>query len=430
MPAAIPDRYNLEIRLGRDGDIEEWLASDTSLDRPVLIRSLGPETTRDRRRQFVASVSGAAKTSHPHLARVFAVEEVEGGAYSVSEWTGGSTAEDRIMAHKPFELQDFLPNASGLAGALAALHGSGVAHGAVDLTAISYSAAHAARLGRFGRTPVSDADGDVRSLAGALETALTGSPPGGPPPSERIDGLPRTIDRILRSAQSGSMTASELEKALMAAPTPREPAPQPRAASRRLLIAAAALIALAMGLVALGAVFSGGTAPILPEPETTSAATSPTTSVEETTTSTSLADVSIDDVTTFDPQGGGGENDDAVPNLTDGDIATSWQTERYQDPIGALKDGVGVAFTVRGTPKTLEIIGLTPGTSFQLLWSDVFASRVDQWSRVAGAQAPPGPTILDLPGRSGGFWLIWLTDLPRRSDGAYYSNMSEVRFVP
>lgn len=429
MPAAIPDRYELEIRLGRDGDIEEWLASDRSLDRPVLIRSLGPETDPERRKAFVESVSGAAKTTHSHLARVFAVEEVSGGAYSVSEWTGGSTAEDRIMAHKPFELQDFLPNASGLAGALAALHASGVVHGAIDLTAISYSAAHAARLGAFGRKQTTDEAGDVRSLAGALETALTGSPPGGPAPSERIDGLPRSIDRILRSAQSGQLTAADFEKALLAAPTPREPAPQPQAASRRLLLAAAVLIALAVGLVALGAFFSGGTAPILPSPETTAAATTETTSVELTTTTLS-SEVVVESVVTFDPQGGGGENDDTVANLIDGDIGTSWQTERYQDPIGALKDGVGVAFNVRGTPRRVEVVGLTPSTRFEVYWSDVLVSQVEQWERVAGAQAPPGASFLDLPGRDGGLWLLWLTDLPERSDGTFYSSMSEVRFVP
>jgi hypothetical protein len=42
MPPPVSDRYRLEMRLGKDDDIEEWLATDTSLERPVLIRSLGP----------------------------------------------------------------------------------------------------------------------------------------------------------------------------------------------------------------------------------------------------------------------------------------------------------------------------------------------------------------------------------------------------
>src|SRR5918994_221317 len=125
MPASIPDRFSLEVRLGRDGDIEEWLATDTSLDRPVLIRSLGPESSVDRREQFVESVANAAKTTHSHLARVFAVSFVDGGAYAVSEWTGGATVADRVAAEQPIDLPDFLPNAAGFAGGLAALHSNG-----------------------------------------------------------------------------------------------------------------------------------------------------------------------------------------------------------------------------------------------------------------------------------------------------------------
>ena len=45
MPTRLPERYRLNIRLGSDGDIEEWLAQDETLDRPVLIRYLAPEST-------------------------------------------------------------------------------------------------------------------------------------------------------------------------------------------------------------------------------------------------------------------------------------------------------------------------------------------------------------------------------------------------
>lgn len=429
MPAAIPDRFKLEMRLGRDGDIEEWLATDTSLDRPVLVRSLGPETTSKRRQQFVHQVGDAAKVAHPHLARVFAVAEVDGGAYSVSEWTGGSTVADRVDASHPIELPDFLPNAAGLAGALAALHEIDATHGAIDLSAISYSAAHAAKLGAFGREPRTDTGGDVRGLAAALESALTGSPPGGPPPSERIDGLSRTIDRILRSGQSGDLTASEFEKALIAAPTPRSPVAEPRIASRRLIISAIFLVVVAVGLVALGRVLSGGGEPILPTPVTTTTP-SVTTTEPPPSTSAPVGEVGIENVATFDPHGGGGENDDSVTNLVDGDTATSWQTERYRDPLSEIKPGVGVTFTMRGTPARIQLIELSVGTRFEIHWSDAFYPQLDEWARIAGAQAPPGATFVDLPPREGGFWLVWLTDLPRHPDGSFYASIAEVRFLP
>jgi serine/threonine protein kinase len=430
MPAPIPDRYRLEVRLGRDGDLEEWLATDTSLDRPVLIRSLGPESAGERRLAFVASVSGAAKAAHPHLARVYSVSEVEGGAFSVSEWTGGATLADRVDASRPIELPDFLPNATGLAGALASLHDQGVAHGAIDLAAISYSAAHAAKLGAFGRAARHDMAGDVRALAEALENALTGSPPVGPPPSERIDGVSTALDSVLRTGQSGGYSAAGFREALAAAPTPREPEPQSRATSLRLLAAAAGLVVIAGGLVALGRVVIGGGPPILPPPPT-QPTTTVTTGVPATFTPTTLPGaVGISEIRTYDPYGEGGENDDLVANLGDGDAQSVWRTERYQSPLQALKPGVGVTFTISGTPTRLELLGLSPGTDFEIYWTAQLPDGIEGWSRVAGGTAPPGRVIIGLPNREDGVWLLWLTDLPEQGDGSRLATLAEVRFRP
>ncbi|MFZ0012532.1 MAG: hypothetical protein WAL25_00325 [Acidimicrobiia bacterium] len=429
MPAAIPDRYKLEVRLGRDGDLEEWLATDTSLDRPVLIRSLGPESTPERRRQFVASVSDAAKPSHAHLARVFAVSEVAGGAYAVSEWTGGATVADRIAADQPIELPDFLPNASGLAGALSALHEAGAVHGRLDTSAISYSGAHPAKLGAFGRPRLTDADGDVRALAAALESALTGSPPGGPPPSERVDGVPRALDGILRSGQSGGMTAHALEQALRAAPTPREPRSDTGPTSKRLLIAALALTLVAVGMVAVGFFLSGGSSPVVPTPSTVDHA--PTTSAPlQVTTTLSSGRVVAGQPNSFDPFGEGGEGDQLVPNLLDGDVSSDWQTERYLDPLGALKPGVGVTVRVQGTPGQLQVVGLSDGSVIEVYWSDELLDDPVLWERIAGANATPGATAIALPPRTDGFWLIWLTALSAQDDGTYQSSIAELRFLP
>ncbi|MDH3190388.1 MAG: hypothetical protein OEM39_07100 [Acidimicrobiia bacterium] len=427
MPTAVPDRYKLELRLGRDGDIEEWLASDLSLDRPVLIRSLGPETTSERRKQFVSSVSDAAKAHHPHLAKVFVVEEVSGGAYSVVEWNGGTNIADRIGASSGIELDEFLPNASGLAAALTALHEAGSTHGSIDLSAISYSEAHPAKLGAFGRPFKGTPESDVKALAAALETALTGEPPGGPPPSESIDGISPIIDQVLRAGQSGRYTAEELEKALRAAPTPRLPKPEPKQFSRRLLMAAVGLVVLAIGLVALGALFGSPTNPIVPTPTTipftpTSAASTSITVVAGTT--------SIVSVVTHDPFGGGGENDAAVGNLIDGNVSTSWTTERYQDPMQLLKPGVGIIAAVEGMPSQLQVTGFSQGTAFEVRWSDQVLEDPAGWERIAAGRAPAGTTSIDLPERPGGFWLIWMVELPSQSDGTYYAAISELRLTP
>lgn len=428
MPASIPDRYSLEVRLGRDGDIEEWLATDTSLDRPVLVRILGPESSMERRRQFVDSVSSAATTSHAHLVRVFTVNQVDGGAYAVSEWTGGATVADRVAADQPIDLPDFLPNAAGLAGALAALHENGAVHGRIDTSAIAYSGAHPAKLGSFGRPPATDAAGDVVSLSAALESALTGSPPVGPPPSERVDGVPRAIDIILRSGQRGELTAGDLEKALRAAPTPRPPQPEGSTIPRRLLIAAISLVIVAVGLVAVGFVLSGASTPVVPPP---------TTRPEQSTTSTSLVtttiapgETSVSSPATLDPFGEGGENDQLVANIVDGDPTTEWLTETYLDPLPLLKPGVGVTVRLEGTPTSLGIEGLAESTPFDIYWSNQLVEEVSSWERIVSATAAPSRMSFDLPPRTDGFWLVWLTDLPALGDGTYRASISELRFTP
>ena len=428
MPASIPDRYALEVRLGRDGDVEEWLATDRSLDRPVLIRSLGPESSPERRAQFVQAVSDAAKTTHSHLARVFAVSAIEGGAYAVSEWTGGATVADRVAADQPMDLPEFLPNAAGLAGALAALHQNEAVHGRIDPSAISYSGAHPAKLGAFGRPPSSGADGDVRALSAALETALTGAPPVGPPPSERVDGVPRAIDTILRAGQSGKLTAGDLEKALRAAPTPRPPQPETGPTARRLLIAAIGLVVVAVGLVVVGFLLSGGSAPVVPTP-TTEAASSTTVTTMVTTTA-APGETAVSDADSLDPFGEGGENDQLVAATIDGDVDTAWSTERYLDPLPLLKPGVGLTVRVVGTPERMELVGLSETTTFEVYWSNQLVEDVSTWERIAGASASPPTTLLDLPPRTDGFWLVWLTELPAQGDGTYQASLSELRFLP
>ncbi len=427
MPSSIPDRFRLELRLGRDDDVEEWLATDVSLDRPVLIRALGPETSVARREEFVGSIGAIAGVSHPHLTKVFMVEQVPGGAYAVLEWTGGSSMADHVAAERTIDLAEFLPNATGLAGALAAMHEKGLAHGSVDLSALSYSADHPAKLGRFGRQPRTDIGGDVRALAGALETALTGRHPGGPTPSESIDGVTPNIDRILRNAQAGRLDADSMEKSLSAAPTPRSPAPAARAGSRRLLYSALALIGIATALIAVGLFFSGGsTEPVLPSRPTTTVTTLPT----STTTTVDVGQIRTLGALLFDPLGGPQPDDPSLPALIDGDPGTVWVSEELPDQLGATRPPYGVIFSVLGSPTHVELLGITPGTFFEFRWAATPNPDPSMWETLTTAQSTAGVTSLSLAARNDGHWLIWFTALPQASDSTFQTSLGEVRFLP
>ncbi len=425
MPPPLPDRYELQVRLGRDGDVEEWLASDGILDRPVMIRILGPDSSPGRRVAFLHAVSAAAAINHPHLASVFNAGEVPDGVYAVSEWTGGMSLRDRLDSDETFEVGEFLPNAAGLSAALAALHEAGRVHGAIDSKSIQYAVAHPAKLASFGRPSIySSREDDVRALARTLEHALTGGPVGGPPPSEIVDGLDPQVDRVLRDAQKGLLTARQLADGLTSAPSPAPPSAPAPAWSRRLLLVAVGLVLAAAGLVALGRMLVEGSGePIIVPPPAAGGTT---------TTSTLPAEpagpIVVVAVRSIDPFGGGDENDDLVGNLIDDDAGTAWRTERYRDPLPLLKPGVGVAFEVRGSPASVELVRMTAGVAYQLAWSPVQPDDPAAWEPIVTGRTAEGNTTLQLPPRPGGNWLLWLTDLPGEEGSDYSAEVAEVRF--
>ena len=435
MPPPLPSRYRLEVRLGRDQDIEEWLATDEHLDRPVLIRLLGPDAGPKRRNEFLTGVRGAAAVRHPHLEPIFEAEEVAEGAYFVSEWNGGISLASRLEAGETLDFSEFCANASGLAGALAALHRAGLVHAAIDPGAILYTVSRPARLGGFGLVKrfVATPAGDVSDLASVLERSLTGFPSGGPPPSEVVDGVPVEIDRILASARRGELTADALSHALEGVPKPLPPVEAP-VRSLRTLVLAGVLVALAAGLIAIGRVMAGDTGlAVLPAP----AATVPTLAVSPTSTLRVVTDPSsattppqIGAARTFDPFGEGGENDDNIGLVIDGDPATFWRTERYRDPMELLKPGLGVVIALTGVPTSIQIDGMAAGADLSVRWSAEEPFDPSMWETVATGRSEGGPLTFQLPVRTDGNWLLWLTSLPRQPDGDYWITIGEIRFNP
>jgi len=433
VPPPLPDRFSLEVRLGRDHDVEEWLATDTALDRPVLIRILGPETSRERRQAFVDDTRSGAAVTHVHLVSVYAAGLIEQGAYSVTEWAGGVSMADRLSAGETIPVDEFLPNAAGLAEGLAAFQRAGGIHGAIDAGAIYFSGSHPAKLGSFGR-PHSGATvaEDTRALAEALETCITGRPVGTATPSQVVDGIPAAVDQALQSARKGALDAAGLAQALHT--TTQTPTRHPREAkwSWRWLAPAALLSILAVGIVAIGLVLpSGPGSPVL-FPATPLDSTTTLTLATTTTTATAIGSDPPITVRAFsyDPEGDGSEHDENVAKVLDGDPATSWRTERYFDPLPQLKRGVGIVFELSGRPAQILATGLSNATSYTLMWAPTLPpDGIEGWERLASGTVSGGRVASQIPERDDGFWLLWFTDLPAQEDG-FYASLAEVRFLP
>lgn len=419
------------MRLGRDGDIDEWLATDTALDRPVLVRVLDADATPQRIAEFVAATRAAAQVEHVHLAGVYEVaESPSGGAHAAIEWNGGVSIADRLAAGETLPVSEFLPNAAGLAEGLAALHEAGITHGAIDAGAIVFSAAHPAKLSSFGRKRRSkQPQDDTAALAHSLRIAVTGTASPAIRPSHLVEGLPPSVDEAIRRAEGRELDAADLGTALRSIPS-SVPRARRQGWSWRWLIPAGMLLVSAIVLAGVGLAID-----VDPDSPFLFPATPPVIRVVTTTTSlsttTTIAPTAPGVLTAepddYDPYGDEEERGRDVPNLVDGDSDTTWRTERYFDPLSLIKDGVGVTFRVGGAPGSVELRA-SPGTGYSILWAETIPAEFGAWEMIGSGNVLDASGSLQLPDRDGGVWLLWFTEIPEQAADEFFTVVSEVTF--
>lgn len=138
----LADRYRLDRFVSGAGRVERWRAFDERLARPVTARlepaaaeGDGPEEAETP--AVRAALTNIAQLNHPGVAAVYDVgtaDGLRGGAtvgYAISEWTEGRTL-GQIMATGPQPWPRTAHWGRQISGALAALHGIGIAHGSLS----------------------------------------------------------------------------------------------------------------------------------------------------------------------------------------------------------------------------------------------------------------------------------------------------------
>lgn len=429
MPPRIPDRYRMNVRLGADGDIEEWLATDEHLERPVLIRFPGPDADVDRITAFLAPVRAAAATTHPHVQMIYAAGEVDGSAFAVAEWDGAVTIADRLKAGETLPIKEYLTNASGLASGLAAFHKNGGIHGALDPRAIHFSAAHPARLASFGRIPLTTtAAEDTAALAAALRTAITGSDNPAILPSHVAEGIPSSVDDALGAAEAGLLDATGLADALSSSSLrPQPDVDRPWSLKPLILFGVVVAVVLALSILGLSIDVDPDSPFLYPAAPAEQEHAAPTGTTAATDTPTENAIPAV--VTVYDPFGDGIENDDTLAAVVDGERSTTWETEPYPSPLNETKEGLGIVLESPVPIGAIEITG-TSDTRFTVAWNETLPDVPGDWDRIGAGQILTGATRLDVAHREQGFWLVWITSLPQRADGSYGSSIAEIRLLP
>ena len=123
------NQYTVTRKLGEGGMGVVYLADDTRLGRPVALKALTRQFTRDRERRerLRREARAAAGLSHAGIATVYALEEFDDDLYLVSEYVPGKTLRAEA-SQGPFPLGVLLTTGVEVGRALAAAHEQGVIH--------------------------------------------------------------------------------------------------------------------------------------------------------------------------------------------------------------------------------------------------------------------------------------------------------------
>ncbi|HUQ62809.1 MAG TPA: protein kinase [Acidimicrobiales bacterium] len=255
------------------------------------------------------------------------------------------------------------------------------------------------------------------------------------PPRQVRAGIPRSLESVVLRAMAKSpanryATAGQLQTALLsvdlraddAAPTsnreitPPGGVPKFRDSERSWLVPVVLIVILAITLSVVGVLFARSETGqnLLDLPDGGSSKAQP---------------AQVTNVSAFDPEGDGGEHDNELANLIDGDTATTWSTERYNNgQFGAIKTGVGFVLDLDQSQKLDELQVSSPnrGWAASVYVADSPKDSLDTWGApVATKDGIDGEATFDLKSHNGAAVLVWVTAL---GDNSSFS-ASDVRLT-
>jgi predicted Ser/Thr protein kinase len=121
--------YEVEEQLGKGGMGVVYRARDTQLGRPVALKVLAPEFSRDedRKKRFLQEARAASAVNHPAIAPIYEVGEGPEGLFIAMELVEGRTVKALIQARE-LDLLGGIEVAMQVAGGLQKAHEAGIVH--------------------------------------------------------------------------------------------------------------------------------------------------------------------------------------------------------------------------------------------------------------------------------------------------------------
>lgn len=468
----LADRYRLEEHINDDAvGRQVWRGIDVILRRPVAVVLKYPGGGSAI--EMLDAAVAASRVIHPNLIGVYDAIDEGDRAYVVREWVDGGALREYV-AQAPLDADRATAVGHAIAGAVAAMHATGMVHGNIHPGTVLIGTDGRVVLADARADDVASAEGDIRAVGGVLYFALTGHWPhaeagrSGLPdavrdahgrlaaPRQVRGGVPGYLDEIIAdvldlrtalpsadvlAAELGRLTADiEAAEAYDDAESPLgfgaiRPTDTPRPAGRKMAVGIVALVLVAATGLLVGAKLLATGAQGTPGTTLPTSAGAPQVSGEAAPRQLPLTAAQVRIV---DPPRGTRDEIEDEALIVDGKLDTGWETSRYlRNPaFGGLKPGMGVLidlgqkyqvvdvtvqFSVDGATAEMRVgDGLPPATS-------AGDAEVVQTYKIVGepkVDAPVAPTfVVDQETQ---YLLLFITRMPETDDGRFQIGVQEI----